>query len=116
MTNFDSSGIDAIRGLFRPRMAVFVCLPKDKNRMKHRGPPSDIGVNLLVPGAIPPFPTHVRDGLLHVGDGHATRGDGVGPGPATENFLVTIGNARPPEDASRIPCREPSISAKYLVS
>jgi hypothetical protein len=97
-------------------VAFFVCLPEDKNRVKHSDPPSDIGVNLLVPGAILSFPTHVRDGLLDVGDGHATRGDGARPGPATENFLVTIGNARQPENASRIACREPSISGKYLVS
>jgi len=84
--------------------------------MTRRGPPSGIGVNLLVPGAILCFPTHVRDGLLDVGDGHAARGDGARPEPATENFLMTIGNARPPEDASRSARREPSISKKYPVS
>jgi hypothetical protein len=38
----DSSGIDAIRGLFGPRVAFFVCLPQDKNWVTHGSPPSDI--------------------------------------------------------------------------
>jgi hypothetical protein len=41
----DSSGIDAIRGLFGPRVAFFVCLPKDMNWVKHGSPPADIGAN-----------------------------------------------------------------------
>jgi hypothetical protein len=41
----DSSGIDAIRGLFGSRVAFFVCLPKDKNWVKHGSAPSDIGAD-----------------------------------------------------------------------
>jgi amidase len=100
--------------------------------MKHSGPPSDIGVDLLVLGAILSFPVHIRGGLRHVGDGHATQRDdelfGVAidqraavtlqvnvikgwtfarPGLETENSPTTIGSARPLEDAPRLAYREP---------
>lgn len=108
--------------------------------MKHSGPPSDIGVDLLVLGAILSFPVHIRGGLLYVGDGHATQGDGelsgvaieqratvalqvnvikdwtfARPGVATESFPMTIGSARPLEDAPRFAYREPvrGISADH---
>jgi acetamidase/formamidase len=77
------------------------------------------------------FPVHTKGGLLYVGDCHATQGDGELSGVAieqratvtlqidviknwsfawprleTENFLMTIGSARPLEDAARIAYRE----------
>ena len=85
----------------------------------------------VAPGAILYFPVHVDGGLLYVGDCHATQGDGELSGVAleqratvtlqvdlikdwsfawprleTENFLMTIGSARPLEDAARIAYRE----------
>ncbi len=82
-------------------------------------------------GAILSFAVHIRGDLLYVGDCHATEGDGELPGVATEqratvtrqvnviegwsftrpereteNFVMTIGSARPLEDAPRIACRE----------
>ncbi len=85
----------------------------------------------VAPGAILYFPVHVKGGLLYVGDCHATQGDGELSGVAieqratvtlqidvikgwnfawprleTENFLMTIGSARPLEDAARIAYRE----------
>jgi acetamidase/formamidase len=85
----------------------------------------------VAPGAIVYFPVHVPGGLLYVGDCHAAQGDGELSGVAieqratvtlqidvikgwnfawprleTENFLMTIGSARPLEDAARIAYRE----------
>jgi acetamidase/formamidase len=85
----------------------------------------------VAPGAILYFPVHVEGGLLYVGDCHAAQGDGELSGVAieqratvtfqidviknwtfawprleTENFLMTIGSARPLEDAARIAYRE----------
>ena len=85
----------------------------------------------VAPGAILYFPVHTKGGLLYVGDCHATQGDGELSGVAieqraavtlqvdvikgwrfawprleTENFLMTIGSARPLEDAARIAYRE----------
>jgi amidase len=108
--------------------------------MKHSGPPSDIGVDLLALGAILSFPVHIRGGLRYVGDGHATQRDGelsgaaidqraavtlpvnvikgwtsARPGLETENFPMTICSARPLEDVPRFAYREPvrGISADY---
>jgi amidase len=100
--------------------------------MKHSGPPSDIGVDLLVLGAILSFPAHISGGLRYVGDGQVTQRDGewsgvaidqrgavtlkvnvikgwtfARPGLATENFPMTIGCARPLEDAPGFAYREP---------
>jgi amidase len=85
----------------------------------------------VAPGAILYFPVHSKGGLLYVGDCHATQGDGELSGVAieqratvtlqidvikgwsfawprleTQNFLMTIGSARPLEDAARIAYRE----------
>jgi acetamidase/formamidase len=85
----------------------------------------------VAPGAIVYFPVHVKGGQLYVGDCHAAQGDGELSGVAieqratvtfqidvikgwtfawprleTENFLMTIGSARPLEDAARIAHRE----------
>jgi len=85
----------------------------------------------VAPGAILYFPAHVDGGLLYVGDCHAAQGDGELSGVAieqrasvtlqidvikgwsfawprleTENFVMTIGSARPLEDAARIAYRE----------
>ena len=85
----------------------------------------------VAPGAILYFPVHTKGGLLYVGDCHATQGDGELSGVAieqratvtmqvdviknwsfawprleTENVLMTIGSARPLEDAARIAYRE----------
>jgi acetamidase/formamidase len=107
---------------------------KDKNRMKHSDPPSDLGVNLLVRGAILSF--RCTSEAVYVGDCCATQGDGELSGVAIEqratvtlqvkvikgwtcarpgNLLVVIGSARPPEGAPRITYREPvrGISADY---
>ena len=83
------------------------------------------------PGAILYFPVHVKGGLLYVGDCHAAQGDGELSGVAieqratvtlqidvikqwtfawprleTKDFVMTIGSARPLEDAARIAYRE----------
>jgi amidase len=83
------------------------------------------------PGAIAYFPVNREGGLLHLGDCHAVQGDGELCGVAlempatveiqvdlikdrpiawprleTEDFLMTIGSARPLEDAARIAYRE----------
>jgi acetamidase/formamidase len=85
----------------------------------------------VAPGSILYFPVHTKGGLLYVGDCHATQGDGELSGVAieqranvtlqidvikgwsfawprleTQNFLMTIGSARPLEDAARIAYRE----------
>jgi acetamidase/formamidase len=85
----------------------------------------------VAPGAILYFPVHVKGGLLYVGDCHAAQGDGELSGVAieqratvtmqidvikgwsfawprleAEEFLMTIGSARPLEDAARIAYRE----------
>src|SRR6202158_3115032 len=85
----------------------------------------------VAPGAILYFPVHTKGGLLYVGDCHATQGDGELSGIAIEqratvtlqsdgikgwnfawprlereDFLMTIGSARPLEDAARIAYRE----------
>jgi acetamidase/formamidase len=85
----------------------------------------------VAPGAILYFPVHTPGALLYVGDCHATQGDGELSGVAveqratvtlqidliknwsfawprleTENFIMTIGSARPMEDAARIAYRE----------
>src|SRR6266699_3743221 len=94
----------------------------------------------VAPGAILYFPVHTKGGLLYVGDCHATQGDGELSGVAieqratvtlqvdviknwsfawprleTENFIMTIGSARPLEDAARIAYRELTrwMSAEY---
>ncbi len=83
------------------------------------------------PGAVIYLPVHVDGALLYVGDCHATQGDGELTGVAmeqaatvtltvdlirnwsfawprleTEDFIMTIGSARPMEDAARIAYRE----------
>jgi acetamidase/formamidase len=83
------------------------------------------------PGAIVYFPVHIDGALLYLGDCHATQGDGEVTGVAleqpatatlqvdlirnwgfgwprleTEDFIMTIGSARPMEDAARIAYRE----------
>ncbi len=83
------------------------------------------------PGAIIYLSVHAPGGLLYVGDAHATQGDGELSGVAveqaatvtlqvdlikgwsfawprleTEDFIMTIGSARPMEDAARIAYRE----------
>jgi amidase len=83
------------------------------------------------PGSIIYLPVHTAGGLLYVGDAHATQGDGELSGVAveqaatvtlqvdlikgwsfawprleTEEFIMTIGSARPMEDAARIAYRE----------
>jgi acetamidase/formamidase len=83
------------------------------------------------PGAIVYFPVHAPGGLLYVGDCHATQGDGEVSGVAveqratvtlhidliknwsfawprleTKDVIMTIGSARPLEDAGRIAYRE----------
>src|SRR6478752_6429003 len=85
----------------------------------------------VAPGAILYFPVHVKGGFLYVGDCHAAQGDGELSGVAieqratvtmqvdvikgwsfawprleTKEFLMTIGSARPLEDAARIAYRE----------
>ena len=85
----------------------------------------------VAPGAIIYFPVHTEGGLLYVGDCHATQGDGELSGVAleqratvtlqidliknwsfawprleTRDFIMTIGSARPLEDATRIAYRE----------
>lgn len=85
----------------------------------------------VAPGAIVYFPVHHKDAYLYVGDCHATQGDGELCGVAvemastttlhidliknwriawprleTEDFIMTIGSARPMEDAARIAYRE----------
>src|ERR1700687_4152507 len=84
----------------------------------------------VAPGAVLYFPVHSPGGLLYVGDCHAAQGDGELSGVAieqratvtlqvdviknwsfawprleTEKFLMTIGSARPLEDAARIALR-----------
>jgi amidase len=83
------------------------------------------------PGAVLYFPVHTEGALLFVGDCHATQGDGELSGVAVEqratvtlqvdliknwafawprletaDFIMTIGSARPLEDAARIAYRE----------
>src|SRR6516164_1926593 len=83
------------------------------------------------PGAILYFAVHAKGGLLYLGDCHAAQGDGELCGVAveqaatvtlhvdlvkgwsfawprleTEEFIMTIGSARPLEDAARIAYRE----------
>jgi amidase len=83
------------------------------------------------PGAILYLPVHTKGALLYLGDCHATQGDGELCGVAveqmatvtlqvdlikawsfawprleTETFIMTIGSARPLEDAARIAYRE----------
>ena len=85
----------------------------------------------VAPGAILYFPVHVKGGFLYVGDCHAAQGDGELSGVAieqratvtmqidvikgwsfawprleTKDFVMTIGSARPLEDAARIAYRE----------
>jgi acetamidase/formamidase len=85
----------------------------------------------VAPGAILYFPIHTEGALLFVGDCHATQGDGELSGVAVEqratvtlhvdviknwsfawprletsDFIMTIGSARPMEDAARIAYRE----------
>jgi amidase len=85
----------------------------------------------VAPGAVLYFPVHTEGGLLFVGDCHATQGDGELSGVAVEqratvtlhvdlikgwsfawprletsDFIMTIGSARPMEDAARIAYRE----------
>ena len=81
----------------------------------------------VCPGNIIYFPVNVAGGLLHLGDGHAAQGDGEVSGVAVEiptfgtmtvdlikgrsivtpriensEYIMTVGNARPMEDAARI--------------
>src|SRR5689334_7579776 len=92
----------------------------------------------VAPGAVVYFPVHRKDAYLYLGDCHATQGAGelcgvAGESPATttvevdmlwgwlitwprlENarFIMTIGSARPMEDAARIAYRE---LTRWLVS
>jgi amidase len=85
----------------------------------------------VAPGAVLYFPVHTEGALLFVGDCHATQGDGELSGVAVEqratvtlhvdviknwsfawprletsDFIMTIGSARPMEDAARIAYRE----------
>ena len=85
----------------------------------------------VAPGAILYFPVHTKGALLYVGDCHAAQGDGELSGVAIEqratvtlqvdvikgwsfawprletaDFIMTIGSARPLEDAARIAYRE----------
>lgn len=85
----------------------------------------------VAPGAIIYLPVHAEGGLLYVGDCHAAQGDGELSGVAVEqkatvtlqidlikgwtfawprletrDFIMTIGSARPMEDAARIAYRE----------
>lgn len=85
----------------------------------------------VAPGSVIYFPVHTKGGLLYVGDCHATQGDGELSGVAieqratvtlqidvikdwrfawprleTRDFIMTIGSARPLEDAARIAYRE----------
>ena len=85
----------------------------------------------VAPGAIVYFPVHHKDAYLYLGDCHATQGDGELCGVAVEmaststiqvdlikgwhiawprleneQFIMTIGSARPMEDAARIAYRE----------
>ena len=81
----------------------------------------------VCPGNVIYFPVNVAGGLLHLGDGHAAQGDGEVSGVAVEiptigtmtvdlikgqsiatprienpEYIMTVGNARPMEDAARI--------------
>lgn len=85
----------------------------------------------VAPGAVVYFPVHHKDAYLYLGDCHATQGDGelcgvaveipstttvqvdlikdwpiVWPRLETERIIMTIGSARPLEDAARIAYRE----------
>ena len=85
----------------------------------------------VAPGSVLYFPVHAPGALLYVGDCHATQGDGELSGVAveqpatvtlqidliknwafawprleTDNFIMTIGSARPMEDAARIAYRD----------
>ncbi|SFU42932.1 Acetamidase/formamidase [Methylobacterium sp. 174MFSha1.1] len=85
----------------------------------------------VAPGAVIYLPVHTPGGYLYVGDCHATQGDGELSGVAieqratatlqidlikgwsfpwprleTRDFIMTIGSARPLEDAARIAYRE----------
>jgi acetamidase/formamidase len=85
----------------------------------------------VAPGAVLYFPVYTEGALLFVGDCHATQGDGELSGVAieqratvslqidlienwsfawprleTSDFIMTIGSARPMEDAARIAYRE----------
>jgi amidase len=85
----------------------------------------------VAPGAVLYFPVHVPGGLMYVGDCHAAQGDGELSGVAieqratvtlqvdviknwsfawprleTDKFIMTIGSARPLEDAARVAYRE----------
>lgn len=90
------------------------------------------------PGAVVYFPVHREGGYVYLGDCHATQGDGELCGVAveipstttvqidliknwriawprleTQSFIMTIGSARPMEDAARIAYRE---LTRWLVS
>ena len=92
----------------------------------------------VAPGAVVYFPVHRKDAYLYLGDCHATQGDGELCGVAVEipstttvhvdlikgwhitwprleneRFIMTIGSARPMEDAARIAYRE---LTRWLVS
>ena len=81
----------------------------------------------VCPGNVIYFPVNVPGALLHIGDGHAAQGDGEVSGVAVEiptagtmtvdlikgrsiasprienaEYIMTVGNARPMEDAARI--------------
>jgi len=85
----------------------------------------------VAPGAVIYLPVYTKGGMLYVGDCHATQGDGELSGVAleqratvtlqvdviknwsfawprleTRDFIMTIGSARPLEDAARIAYRE----------
>jgi acetamidase/formamidase len=85
----------------------------------------------VAPGAVVYFPVHREDGYVYLGDCHGTQGDGELTGVAVEmpatvliqidlikgwtfawprletsDFIMTIGSARPMEDAARIAYRE----------
>jgi acetamidase/formamidase len=72
-------------GVFSGRGWLFsFVFQKIKNRMLRNGPPSDVGVNLLVRGAILAYPVHVRGGWPNVGYCHVTQVDGELPGATNE--------------------------------
>ena len=85
----------------------------------------------VAPGSIAYFPVHRKDGYVYLGDCHAAQGDGELCGVAVEmpavvtiqidliknapinwprleneRFIMTLGSARPMEDAARIAYRE----------
>ena len=81
-------------GVFSGRGWLFsFVFQKIKNKMLRIGPPSDVGVSLLVCGAILAFPVHVRGGWPNVGDCHATQGGGELPAVTDEQRCAATSQA-----------------------